>query len=139
VSSRENLFFLFDLYASIGKIEYYVAEIEDAHSFQYDCKTWDAVMHEFAIMGESAKHLIEKGILDQKERPVVNFRNLIVHHYFGLDGEEVLETIQSALPPFKERIKTRIESIEPMQREKLLEQYLENFPQPMIREIFDTL
>jgi len=96
-------------------------------------------MHEFSIMGESAKHLIEMNILGVEERAVVNFRNLVVHHYFGLDVDEVWETIQNALPPFKKKVANKILEIDALQRKQLMDKYLENFPQPLMKEIFEPL
>ncbi len=123
---RETALFLFDLYSAVVKIEEYVAPVSDAATLKYDFKTWDAVMHEFTVMGEAAKHLVKEGWLPSEDRVVVDFRNIIVHHYFGLDAEDVWHTIQHAMPPFKNRIENLIASLDPVIRQKWIEVYLQD-------------
>jgi uncharacterized protein with HEPN domain len=66
--------------------------------------SFDATMRELQIIGEATKHLLQSGTLDDSHRVIVDFRNLIVHEYFGVDAEEIWEILREELPPFRGRI-----------------------------------
>jgi len=48
--------------------------------------------------------LINASILDSSHRIIVDFRNLIVHEYFGVDAEEIWEIVREELPIFKKTV-----------------------------------
>jgi uncharacterized protein with HEPN domain len=70
-------------------------------TFLKDERTIDAVIRNFEIIGEASKRLSEemKAQHPQVEwREMMNFRNLLIHEYFGVNYEIVWSVIQDYLP-----------------------------------------
>ncbi len=103
MSKRENLLFLFDIYIAILKIKYYIKNIKSAEELKYNLMAWDAVIREFEIIGEATKTLIENKLFDNSKREIVDFRNVLIHRYFGIDEEEVWD-IANSLDFFEKEI-----------------------------------
>ncbi len=58
--------------------------------------TFDAVLLNFVIIGESVRRLSEQINEENPEIPwiqIKDFRNFVVHDYFGVDAEEVWQII----------------------------------------------
>jgi len=58
-------------------------------------------MRELQIIGEATKHLLQAQLIDDTYRIVVDFRNVIVHEYFGIDADEIWDILQNELPTFE--------------------------------------
>ncbi len=83
------------------KIKKYTADIWDADSLFADEKTFDAVLMNFVIIGESVSRLTEELKLQENQISWVQikgFRNIVAHDYFGVDAEEVWQIIKKNLP-----------------------------------------
>jgi uncharacterized protein with HEPN domain len=104
MSRRRSELYLLDILIAIEKIERYHRKFSDAESFYHDDMSFDATMRELQIIGEATKHLLRSGTLDDSHRVIVDFRNLIVHEYFGVDAEEIWEILREELPPFRGRV-----------------------------------
>ena len=83
---------------SASAIKDYTAEI-NFETFQIDRKTYSATIREYIIIGEAVSALID--ILEEHApsypwRMVKDFRNIVVHEYFGVDSQIVwdLTTIE---------------------------------------------
>jgi len=120
MSKRFYEIFLFDVYVAILKIEQTVNDFSTATALQYDYKAWDSVIREFEIIGEAMKHLINSDIMSEKYRVIVDFRNLLTHHYFGIDAEEIWDVMVNDLPDLKVRIISEIQNIPSSLKEKLI-------------------
>jgi uncharacterized protein with HEPN domain len=99
--SEKDLPVLLNILDSANKIKAYVKNIKNADKFFEDEKTFDAVMMNFIIMGESVTKLSNVFKSKNKNIPwnkVKDFRNLIAHDYFGIDAEEVWQIIKKHLP-----------------------------------------
>ena len=90
---RDYRLFLFDILLSIKKIKIYTQKFENAIDFKYSMMEWDATIREFEIIGEAANYLIKENIFSKEKRVIVNFRNILIHKYFGIDEEEVWQII----------------------------------------------
>jgi uncharacterized protein with HEPN domain len=69
--------------------------------FCEDRKTYSAVIREFEVIGEAVGKLPDK--LKQRHpaiewQDIKDFRNLLIHEYFGIDLEIVWRIIQDDLP-----------------------------------------
>ncbi len=100
MSKRVNELYLFDILIAILKIENVSNRYSDAEDLKYDFMSWDTVIREFEIVGEATNILIKNNILDDDSRVVVDFRNLLIHHYFGIDAHEVWDVIHNDLKEF---------------------------------------
>ncbi|WP_278237513.1 HepT-like ribonuclease domain-containing protein [Isoptericola sp. AK164] len=59
------------------------------------------------IIGEAAKHLPAEVTDAHPEIPwpqIRGFRNILVHHYFGVDLDVVRDVIESHLPPLADAL-----------------------------------
>jgi uncharacterized protein with HEPN domain len=126
MSKREIELFLFDIYIAIVKIEHTASKFNDAQALLYSYTDWDSVIREFEIIGEASKHLLKAELLSKAYQPVVDFRNVIIHEYFGIDRDEVWDVIHQALPPFKQVILKMIGNMAPELKEELATAFIED-------------
>ena len=120
MSKRIYELFLFDILVAILKIEYVSNKFDDAEKLKYDFISWDSVIREFGIIGEATNILIKNDCLEKENQIVVDFRNLLIYHYFGIDAEEVFDVIQNDLMVYKRLIEKKIVEIEPNLKNELL-------------------
>jgi uncharacterized protein with HEPN domain len=100
MSKREPSVLLDDIRTSIGKIERYIANLDEA-SFVADEKTIDAVVRNLEIIGEAAKQLPAEFKTRYSKVPwpqIAGLRNRIVHDYAGIDLKLVWNILQTAIP-----------------------------------------
>jgi len=75
----------------------------DYQTFITDSKTTDTVVRNFEIIGEAANHIPEGFKLKHREikwRQIIDFRNRIIHEYFGVDYQIVWNIKEQFLPDF---------------------------------------
>lgn len=105
---RDVRLYVGDIKESCEAIFAYVQGYDFEH-FAEDRKTYSAVIREFEIIGEAVKHLPSEMTLLHEDiawRDIKDFRNLLIHQYFGVDFEIVWNTVKNDLPPLYEAIKT---------------------------------
>ena len=91
-----NLLALLD---SANKVLVFTENIADA--FYNDVKTFNAVLMNFVVIGESVAKLSEEVRNAHPHVPwttIKRFRNIIAHNYFGVDAEEVWQIIHHQIP-----------------------------------------
>jgi len=115
MSKRINEMFLVDLLIAIVKIEQVVTKLNNINDLLHSFTDWDSVIRQFEIIGESAKNCIKNQILSTDFQIVVDFRNKIIHNYFGIDEDAVWDVIITDLPELKEQIISRIVNYEDRQ------------------------
>ncbi len=96
-----------DILDSIEVIREYTAGM-DYETFCDDQKTIDAVVRNMTIIGEAANNVPVEVTDAHPEIPwrlMRDFRNVIVHVYFGVDANIVWDTTQNNLPPLVEPLK----------------------------------
>ncbi|WP_281950348.1 HepT-like ribonuclease domain-containing protein [Nitrosophilus kaiyonis] len=127
MSKRVAEFFLFDIFIAILKIENSSKKFSTAQEILYDYQAWDTIIREFEIIGEATKKLINYKILNEEKRVIVDFRNLLIHNYFGIDPEEVWDIIKNDLPQYKKEIVNLIKSIDKNLKNELIESFIEYY------------
>ena len=94
---RDIELFIVDIFVSIQKIRGYVAPFHNPNDLLYSSLHWDATIRQLEIIGEALNKLLEDEsfmkLAPEYFRKVVNFRNNIVHGYFGIDLDEVWNVI----------------------------------------------
>ncbi len=106
MSERDTNFLLSDIYESIENIISFTSDM----SFEIYCtdtKTKHAVQHNFMMIGEAAARIPDgyKAMNIQINwRQIKDFRNVIVHDYFGIDDSIVWDIIQLNLLELKGQI-----------------------------------
>jgi len=114
MSKRRQQLFIYDIKESVDAILDYVSTM-DFESFTNDRKTYSAVIREFEIIGEATQHLPEELLQKYNEiswRDLKDFRNLLIHEYFGVDFEIIWNVIQQDLPQLKRVINKIISDID---------------------------
>ncbi len=95
---KGNLLAILD---SCTKIQSFIDGLKDADSLYADVKTFDAVLMNFIVIGESVAKLSDEVKTKESHMPWVeikDFRNIVAHNYFGVDAEEVWQIINNYLP-----------------------------------------
>lgn len=107
--------FLKHILESIDYIEDYTKGLEE-EEFIKSVEKQDSVIRRLEIMGEAVKNLPEKF---KEKHPEIEWykamatRNILIHHYFGIDLDIVWDTITQSLPIFKGKIKDILDKSEP--------------------------
>lgn len=106
MSERSITLLLMDIKESVNNIINFTSHLS-FEMYDVDIKTIHAVQHNFMIIGEAAARIPDKYKYQHAEinwRQVKDFRNVIVHDYFGIDNSIVWDIIQSNLPELGEHI-----------------------------------
>lgn len=78
------------------------AYVRDGHAaFLADHKTQDAVIRNFEVIGEAARHVDEATAAIAPAVPWIDMRDMrsiLIHEYFGVDLQTVWKTISDDLP-----------------------------------------
>ena len=104
---RDPSLYLVDIFLASYLIEHYAHGFKKRDELLYHRLHCDGVIREFEIIAEATNKLLKSGWLKESEdfRQIVDFRNRIVHEYFGIDEEIVFDAVKSALPEFIMRLK----------------------------------
>ncbi len=85
---RDIELFIVDIFVAMEKIKNYLVGFDTPEELQQNSLHWDAIMRQLEIIGEALNKLLEdqefKALSPDYFRKVVNFRNVIVHGYFGI-------------------------------------------------------
>jgi uncharacterized protein with HEPN domain len=80
-------------------------------SFLSDRKTQDAVIRNLEIIGEATKNLSEGFRRANPSLPwkqIAGMRDVLIHHYFGVDLHTVLRVIEDHLPRLRVTVETAL-------------------------------
>ncbi len=104
---RDWKLFLRDIITYIERIETYVGGL-GRKDFFADQKTMDAVMRNLEIIGEAAKKLpenIKEKYPNVAWRKLAGLRDILIHHYFGIDEDIIWDVLASKIPEVKAELK----------------------------------
>jgi len=106
MSKRDHRLYVDDILECVRAVESYVEGI-DFDTFINDRKTYSATLREYIVIGEAISaiiDLLEERFPDYEWRMVKDFRNFIVHEYFGVDPRIVWDLTIQELPILKEKL-----------------------------------
>src|SRR5665213_1058237 len=106
MSERNSVVLLNDIVESIQNILQFTQGLS-FEEYSSDIKTSHAVEHNFMIIGEAVSRLPQDFRQRHPEiywRQVKDFRNVIVHDYFGIDNNIVWDIIQISLKDLLQEI-----------------------------------
>ena len=104
---RNFQLYIEDILDSIKAIETYLADISSFEDFISDRKTYSATLREYIVIGEAITPLIkllENRFPDYDWRMIKDFRNFIVHEYFGVDLQIIWDISTLELDQLKKKI-----------------------------------
>ena len=113
MSDRNTKLLISDIILSIEKINRYTSLL-DFNSFCKNEMNVDAVIRNFEIIGEAASMLPKSFTAIHKNinwRSIKNFRNLLIHEYFGIDLKFVWNIIEDKLPDLEQELHQIYKSI----------------------------
>ncbi|MFH0955612.1 MAG: DUF86 domain-containing protein [Candidatus Falkowbacteria bacterium] len=103
---KDPKIFLEHILESINKIEKYVAGINEK-DFGGNFLVIDAVVRNLEIIGEAARNLDDNFKTANSHiawRDIVDFRNVLIHEYFGVNEDLVWKVIKKDIPKLKKEI-----------------------------------
>ncbi len=104
---NKDYYILFSILDTIGKIIRYTSAYRSADEFYQNDRDFDAAMMNFIVIGEEVGKLSEQIKLQNDQidwQRIYGFRNIIAHHYFGINVDIVWQIICGDLPKLKEDI-----------------------------------
>lgn len=104
---RNYRLYIEDILECIRKITAYI-NTKSFEKFSKDDKTIDAVVRNFEIIGEAARQLpqdIKNRYPDVSWQDMIDFRNSIIHEYFGISLKIMWDIIKNELPPLEQKIR----------------------------------
>ncbi len=103
---------LLDILEAIERIEKYAAEGKNAFESDELIQTW--IVHHITIIGEACRSLSAEFRARHTNVPwadIVGMRNILVHHYFGIDTEAVWGVVEHDIPDLKLNIQSILKNI----------------------------
>jgi len=107
---RDFVLFLQDIVDSSEKVIRYIGK-RTLDEFVSDEMIVDAVVRNFQIIGEASKNIpdrIKSKYHNVERRKIQNFRNVLIHDYFGIDYETLWQIAEEQNPMLIPQIKTII-------------------------------
>ena len=108
MSNRDITLYVIDIYIAIDKISRYTQTFSNGSELLSSELHWDATIRELEVIGEATKYLLNDEFIEAKYRRIVDFRNQIMHGYFGIDEVIVWDVIVSKLPEYKNDLKNMV-------------------------------
>jgi uncharacterized protein with HEPN domain len=98
---RDFRLYVEDMLEAAVRCRTYVCEFT-LEQFLFDQKTRDAVLHNLLVLGEAAKQVPEevRARVPQVDwRGMTGLRDIVAHHYFGVDWDAIWDVLCNELPP----------------------------------------
>jgi uncharacterized protein with HEPN domain len=103
---------LLDILEAIERIEKYTSKGREVFEDDELIQTW--VIHHLEIIGEASRSLSAQIRQEHPETPwseIAGMRNILVHHYFGVDSSAVWNAVDRDLPSLKQQIEAMLVSL----------------------------
>jgi uncharacterized protein with HEPN domain len=108
-SERERLL---DILEAIERIEKYAQAGKGTFEADELVQTW--IIHHIEVIGEACRFLPAEFQAHHSSVPwadIVGMRNLLIHHYFGIDIEAVWGVVENDIPELKANIQVILKDL----------------------------
>ncbi len=105
---------LLDILEAIERIEQYAHLGREAFTQDELVQVW--MVHHIEIIGEAIRGLSQTFRAQHPEvswAVIVAMRNVLVHHYFGIDADEVWSAIERDVPELKRNVQAMLNEMGP--------------------------
>lgn len=109
-SERERLL---DILEAIERIEKYAVEGKAAFEADELIQNW--MVNHISIIDEACRSLSPEFQARYANVPwadIIGMRNILIHHYFGIDEDAVWSVVEKAIPELKLNIQTILKTLE---------------------------
>ena len=103
---------LLDILEAVGRIEKYAARGREGFVHDELVQTW--VVYHLQVIGEACRALSADLRERYPEGPwagIVGMRNILVHHYFGIDVQVVWSVVEKELPELRHKIEVILQEM----------------------------
>ena len=103
-----------DILEAIRRIDDYLEDLT-FEEFSKDNKTVDAVIRNFVVIGEAAKHIpfnVKKKYSEVSWKRMAGMRDKVIHEYFGVDLRILWDTSKIDLPASKHLLEKLLDEME---------------------------
>ena len=111
MSQHDDTIYLRYILNAAVTIQGYIAGMDEG-GFGADTRTQDAVIKNLTVIGEAAGRVSEAfrtAHPDLPWRQMTGMRNILVHHYFGVNLTDVWETVTGDLPSLAANVSRLLE------------------------------
>lgn len=119
--------FVLDIIISIDRIKRYSKKLGNGEDLRNNETLCSAILREVGIIGEAMNQILQTKKLAPLIKPdwrdIVDFRNVVIHEYFGLSFDEVYQIIKKELPILEKEF---INFIKKLWCEKTMQQSFED-------------
>ncbi len=137
---RDLSLYCLDIFIASHLIERYTQGFENGDELLHHRMHWDATIRQFEIIGEATGKLLKAGMVEGREfRVIVDFRNKIVHEYFGIDEEILFDIVRRGLPRYIETMKSLVKSENLIASEAIEMELSESSHDPELLAYLETL
>ena len=101
-----------DVLEAVGRIEKYTSRGREAFARDELIQVW--VLHHLQLIGEAVRALSPDLTSRHTEvawQRIVGMRNILVHHYFGVDVAVVWSVVERDLPALRRQVDDILESL----------------------------
>ena len=110
---RDNTVYLHHILDAILYIESYTQDITE-EEFMINHLIQDGVIRQLEIIGEAVKSLSDNIRSKYNNVPwqdVAGMRDVLIHHYFGVDLDEIWLTLKNDIPELKKNIQKIVDEL----------------------------
>lgn len=103
---------LLDILEAIERIEKYTSKGREVFEDDELIQTW--VVHHLEIIGEATRALSAEIKQNYPKTPwsqIAGMRNILVHHYFGVDSSAVWNAVDRDLPTLKNQVEAMLAAL----------------------------
>lgn len=104
--NKEATIFLKHILESIQLLEKYMDGVTE-EEFLHSSEKQDLAIRRLEVIGEAVRNLPEEFRNEHSDiawNKAMATRNILIHHYFGIDLEIVWDTVTQSIPEFKKQV-----------------------------------